>query len=190
MPVCCCCARRSASLVCRRLAVAMPDRRDADRVQHEMFEMVMISERRRHSRHARGVARHSRQAPSLARPTISPQQTWKFAVRIQVVTSSAAVRYRYSPSTSQSIAACPPFLSRPSISSQACRGSVRPACSSGMWIVSLRGRASMARPNPASGAGVLIMAGRSGTVAAFSAGSKRPTLGGDLLFPIPSGECR
>ena len=27
--------------VCRRLAAAMPDRRDADRVQHEMFELVM-----------------------------------------------------------------------------------------------------------------------------------------------------
>src|SRR5512147_1017736 len=27
--------------VCRRLAAAMPDRRDPDRVQHAMFEMVM-----------------------------------------------------------------------------------------------------------------------------------------------------
>jgi hypothetical protein len=27
--------------VCRRLAAAMPDRRDPDCVQHEMFEMVM-----------------------------------------------------------------------------------------------------------------------------------------------------
>src|SRR3979411_1428041 len=27
--------------VCRRLAEAMPDRRDADRIQHAMFEMVM-----------------------------------------------------------------------------------------------------------------------------------------------------
>src|SRR5476649_931714 len=27
--------------VCRRLADAMPDRRDADRVRHAMFEMVM-----------------------------------------------------------------------------------------------------------------------------------------------------
>ena len=27
--------------VCRRLADAMPDRRDASRIRHEMFEMVM-----------------------------------------------------------------------------------------------------------------------------------------------------
>ncbi len=27
--------------VCRRLAAAMPDRRDPDRVRHAMFEMVM-----------------------------------------------------------------------------------------------------------------------------------------------------
>ena len=28
--------------VCRRLAAAMPDRRDPDRVRHAMFEMVML----------------------------------------------------------------------------------------------------------------------------------------------------
>jgi hypothetical protein len=27
--------------ICRRLAVAMPDRRDTGRIQHDMFEMVM-----------------------------------------------------------------------------------------------------------------------------------------------------
>jgi hypothetical protein len=29
--------------VCRRLAAAMPDRRDPDRIQHEMFEMVVMA---------------------------------------------------------------------------------------------------------------------------------------------------
>ena len=42
MAVCCCCKRRSAKLgVCRRLAEAMPDRRDPDRVRHAIFEMAM-----------------------------------------------------------------------------------------------------------------------------------------------------
>src|ERR1700686_3814903 len=41
MPVCCCCGRRKRRLgVCRRLADAMPDRRDPDRIRHAMFEMV------------------------------------------------------------------------------------------------------------------------------------------------------
>jgi len=31
----------SAFGICRRLADAMPDRRDLSRIQHEMFEMVM-----------------------------------------------------------------------------------------------------------------------------------------------------
>ena len=40
MLVCCCCERPSAGL-CRRLAEAMPDRRDPDRIRHAMLELVM-----------------------------------------------------------------------------------------------------------------------------------------------------
>jgi len=39
---CCFCGRRSAKNgVCLRLAEAMPDRRDPDRIRHAMFEMVI-----------------------------------------------------------------------------------------------------------------------------------------------------
>ena len=42
MAACCCCGARNVSIgICRRLADAMPDRRDASRIRHAMFEMVM-----------------------------------------------------------------------------------------------------------------------------------------------------
>ena len=42
MAACCCCGSAERKLgVCRRLADAMPDRRDASRIRHAMFEMVM-----------------------------------------------------------------------------------------------------------------------------------------------------
>ena len=42
LPGCCCSEQAERKLgVCRRLADAMPDRRDADRIRHAMFEMVM-----------------------------------------------------------------------------------------------------------------------------------------------------
>ena len=42
MAACCCCGEAERKLgVCRRLADAMPDRRDPDRIRHAMFEMVM-----------------------------------------------------------------------------------------------------------------------------------------------------
>jgi hypothetical protein len=39
MLACCCCASKLG--VCMRLADAMPDRCDPDRIEHAMFEMVM-----------------------------------------------------------------------------------------------------------------------------------------------------
>src|SRR5205823_13359135 len=41
MAACYCCGRERELGVCRRLADAMPDRRDVGRICHEMFEMVM-----------------------------------------------------------------------------------------------------------------------------------------------------